>query len=184
MLVGAESFEAESLKYYKKKRGEGDFMRFMSRMKGYGFNVCTSFIWGNKFDTPDSMWRLLDNIHELQPSHFHVAMLTPFPGTALYEEVKDQLLVDDWSYFDLMHVTHDHPKMDPVTMQKTWFEAQKQMWSLRSLAKRYRHLFSPPINKLFYWVATKFADAEFQEFLELLKHLEWPAESPAEKLSA
>ncbi|MFC1707809.1 B12-binding domain-containing radical SAM protein [Planctomycetota bacterium] len=177
MLVGAESFEQEALDYYKKKRSEDDFRVFMKRMKDYGFNVVTSFIWGNKFDTPDSMWRLLDNIYELDPSHFQVGLLTPFPGTALYEEVRDDIFVDDWSYYDVMHVTHFHPKMDPLTMQTTWLKAQKQMWSLRSLAKRYRTLFSPPINKLFYWVLSRFAEAEFADFLEFLKGVEKPRQA-------
>jgi hypothetical protein len=124
------------------------------------------------------MWRLLDNIDEIAPSHFQVGMLTPFPGTALYQEVRDQIFVDDWSYYDLMHVTHFHPKMDPITMQRTWLKAQKEMWSLRSLGKRYKTVFSPPINKLFYWVLTRFADAEFAEFLEFLESV-----TPAPRLA-
>ncbi len=184
MLVGAESFESRSLKYYKKKRGEGDFAQFMSRMKGYGFNVVTSFIWGNKFDTPDSIWRLLDNIYELEPAHFNVGMLTPFPGTDLYHQVRNDIFVEDWSYFDIMHVTHFHPTMDPWTMQKTWLAAQKQAWSLPSLAKRYRYIFSPPINKLFYWVISRFAEAEFAEFLEFLKGVERPNQIRHQGLSA
>jgi radical SAM superfamily enzyme YgiQ (UPF0313 family) len=183
MLVGAESFEQESLKYYKKKRSEHEFQVFMKRMKDYGFNVCTSFIWGNKHDTPDSMWRLLDNIHELNPSHFHVGMLTPFPGTDLYREVRDDIFVDDWSYYDIMHVTHFHPRMDPWTMQTTWLKAQKKMWSLWNLGKRREHLFSPPINKFFYWVVSRFADGEFEDFLELLKRIDRPRMQHAQSAS-
>jgi radical SAM superfamily enzyme YgiQ (UPF0313 family) len=137
MLVGAESLEREAIEYYRKKRKEGDFALFMKRMKDHGLNVCTSFIWGNKFDTPDSIWRLLDSIYDIDPAHFHIGMLTPLPGTELYREVSDDIFIDDWSYYDLMHVTHFHPKMDPWTMQTTWLKAQKQMWSLRSLAKRH-----------------------------------------------
>ena len=51
-------------------------------------------------------------------------------------------------------------------MQTTWLRAQKQMWSLWNLGRRYRDLFSPPINKLFYWIVTRFAEAEFSDFLE------------------
>lgn len=182
MLVGAESFEAESIKYYKKKRADDEFEVFMKRMKSYGINVVTGFIWGSKFDTPDSIWRLLDGIYALNPAHFHVAMLTPLPGTALYNEVKNDIFVDDWSYFDLMHVTHHHPTMDPVTMQKTWIKAQKQMWSLPSLAKRYKNLFTPPINKLFYWVMTRFADGEFSDFLKFLEGVERPLSAPPPRL--
>jgi len=174
MLVGAESFEAESIEYYRKKREEGDFALFMKKMKAHGINVVTSFIWGNKFDTPDSIWRMLDNIYELEPAHFQIGLLTPFPGTDLYREVEDQLFVHDWSYYDVMHVTHFHPKMDPLTMQTTWLEAQRQMWSLPSLAKRYKTIFSPPINKLFYWVLSRRADGVFADYLEFLRRLERP----------
>ncbi len=172
LLVGAESFDDEALKLYNKPSGKDDMVAHVARMKGYGINVVTSFIWGNKLDTPDTIWRTLDNIDRIKPSHFQIGLLTPFPGTALYREVREDIFVDDWSYFDLMHVTHFHPKMDPLTMQSTWLKAQKEMWSLRNLAKRYQDLFSPPINKLFYWVMTQFAKGEFADFLEQLGQLD------------
>ena len=59
-------------------------------------------------------------------------------------------------------------------MQTTWLRAQQDAWSLWNQAKRYQHIFSPPINKLFYWFITKFAEAEFADFLEFLKQVEWP----------
>ncbi len=60
-------------------------------------------------------------------------------------------------------------------MQTTWLTAQKQMWSLASLAKRYRNVFTPPVNKLLYWVLTRFSDGEFAEFLEFLETVERPS---------
>jgi radical SAM superfamily enzyme YgiQ (UPF0313 family) len=133
-------------------------------------------IWGNKFDTPDSLWRTLDGIYAIRPSHFQVGLLTPFPGTDLYNEVSDQIFVKDWSYYDLMHVTHLHPNIDPYTMQTTWIRAQKEMWSLPSMIKRRTEFFSPPINKLFYWVVARLADREFAEFLEFLKGVDYSNE--------
>ncbi|MEW5946538.1 MAG: radical SAM protein [bacterium] len=173
VLVGAESFDEESLRYYKKGREKGDFEKFVKVMKGHGLKVCASFVWGNRFDTVDSIWRLLDRIEEIKPAHFHIAQLTPFPGTDLYSEVSDRIFVNDWSYYDLMHVTHFHPKMDPYTMQKTWIEVQKEAWSLRRILERREELFSPPINKLFYWIITRRADVEFEDFLEFLKKVEY-----------
>lgn len=176
VLVGAESFEEESLKYYKKGRKKGDFKKFVKVMNDHGLKVCAGFVWGNKFDTRDSIWRMLDRIEKLKIAHFHIAQLTPFPGTALYNEVADRIFVRDWSHFDLMHVTHFHPKMAPYTMQKTWIEAQKEMWSLPNILKRPAELFSPPINKFFYWIATRQADAEFKDFLRFLKRVDYKKE--------
>ncbi len=172
MLVGAETFEQESLQYYNKKRADHEVPVFMRRMNDYGFKVVASFIWGNRFDTPDSMSRLIDGIYEVNPSHFNVGLLTPFPGTDFYNEVKKDIFVDDWSYFDTLHVTHFHPTMDPFTMQKTWMRAQKKMWSLWNIGRRYREIFSPPVNKLLLWAFTRLAERDFDDFLEMLKGLD------------
>ncbi len=181
VLVGAESFEEESLKYYSKQREKDEYNNFVKMMKDNGLKVCSSFIWGNKFDTPDSMWRLLDRIYSSRPSHFHVNILTPFPGTDLYDEVSDDIFVKDWSYYDLMHVTSFHPKMDPYTMQTTWIKAQKEMWSLYNMIKRRAEFFSPPINKLFYSVITSFVDSEFKDFLEFLEGVDYQKEKPVKQ---
>lgn len=182
VLVGAESFEEEHLTYYRKGRDKEDFSRFVNVMKDHGLKVVAGFIWGSKFDTPDSLSRLIDKIFTIRPSHFHVGMLTPFPGTDLYDEVSDRIFVKDWSYFDIMHVTHFHPRMDPHTMQTAWLKAQKEMWSLPSMIKRRTEFFSPPINKLFYWLVTRFADGEFADFLTFLKGLDYKegAATPAQ----
>jgi radical SAM superfamily enzyme YgiQ (UPF0313 family) len=174
VLVGAESFEEAHLKYYRKGREPEDFPRFVEVMKDHGLKVVAAFIWGNKFDSPDSLRRMLDRIFEIRPSHFQVGMLCPFPGTDLYQEVSDRIFVRDWSYFDIMHVTHFHPKMDPYTMQTTWLKAQKDVWSLSSMIKRRTEFFSPPINKLFYWLLTRFAEDEFREFLDFLAGIDYP----------
>jgi len=137
-------------------------------MKDHGLKVVGSFIWGNKFDTPDSLHRLLDRIFELRLSHFQVGMFCPFPGTDLYKEVSNLIFVKDWSYYDIMHVTQFHPRMDPYTMQSTWIKAQKDIWSLSIMIKRLTEFFSPPINKLFCRLVTPFAEAEFKEYLDVL----------------
>ncbi len=173
VLVGAESFEEEHLKYYRKGREKEDFPKFVKVMKDYGLKVVAAFIWGNKFDTPDSLRRLIDKIYEIRPSHFQVGILCPFPGTDLYREVYDRLFVKDWNYYDIMHVTHFHPRMDPYTMQTAWINAQKDMWSLSNMIKRRTEFFSPPINKLFYWIISRLAEGEFKEFLEFLQGIDY-----------
>lgn len=175
LIVGIESFEEDSLKYYRKSRKKDNLEMFVTAMKDNGINVCGGFIWGNKFDSPDSMQRLIENIYALKLSHFHIYMLTPFPGTDIYEEVKDQIFVKDWKYFDFMHVTHFHPLMDPYTMQKCWIDAQKHIWSMSEMLKRKTDFFSPPINKFFYWFINRFIDKEFSAFLDFLKELNHPS---------
>jgi radical SAM superfamily enzyme YgiQ (UPF0313 family) len=171
VLVGVESLEEKHLKSYKKKRDNNEFYNFMEQMREYNLKACLSFIWGNKYDTPDSIWRLLDTIYAIHPAHFHISLLTPFPGTDFYNEVEKDIFTTDWRHYDLMHVTHFHPRMDPYTMQTTWIKAQKQIWSLSNMIKNRIEIFSPPINKFFYFLLTRFADGEFKDFLEFLRGL-------------
>lgn len=174
VLVGAESFDEAQLAYYKKGRSKDDFPAFCEVMRAHGLHVVASFIWGSKLDTPETLERLIEGIYAVRPTHFQIGLLTPFPGTELYGEVEDRIFVRDWSCFDIMHVTHYHPTMDPYTMQRTWLDAQKEIWSLRNMLGRRMEIFAPPINKLFYWVATRAGEREFRDYLPYLRALPYP----------
>ena len=64
-------------------------------------------IWGAFLVDPDwtedDFKRLGDYVREKQITHTQFTILTPLPGTALYEQRRDELLTDDYSCFDTLH---------------------------------------------------------------------------------
>jgi radical SAM superfamily enzyme YgiQ (UPF0313 family) len=53
--------------------------------------------------TEEDFKRLIEYVHYLDIDQPIFSILTPFPGTKLYEEVKDQLITNNYEYFDGMH---------------------------------------------------------------------------------
>jgi radical SAM superfamily enzyme YgiQ (UPF0313 family) len=47
--------------------------------------------------------RLVEYVYYLDIDQPIFSILTPFPGTQLYEEVKDQIITNNYEYFDGMH---------------------------------------------------------------------------------
>jgi radical SAM superfamily enzyme YgiQ (UPF0313 family) len=64
-------------------------------------------IWGAFIVDPDwtedDFKQLRDYVSEKQITHTQFTILTPLPGTQLYEERRDELLTDDYSCFDTLH---------------------------------------------------------------------------------
>ncbi len=73
--------------------------------KAAGIETIGFFIIGLPGDTRETMQRTIDFAIELDPMIANFSMMTPYPGTAVYEEVKQhgRFLVQDWDdyvFFD------------------------------------------------------------------------------------
>jgi radical SAM superfamily enzyme YgiQ (UPF0313 family) len=53
--------------------------------------------------TEEDFSKLIEYVHHLDIDQPIFSILTPFPGTRLYEEVKDQIITNNYEYFDGMH---------------------------------------------------------------------------------
>ncbi len=53
--------------------------------------------------TDDDFKQLRDYVSDKQITHTQFTILTPLPGTQLYEDRRDELLTDDYSCFDTLH---------------------------------------------------------------------------------
>jgi len=71
-------------------------------LKANGVDVIGYFMVDPSYSEEDFR-RLIDYIHYLDIDQPIFSILTPFPGTKFYEEVKDRLITDNYEYFDGMH---------------------------------------------------------------------------------
>jgi len=98
--IGFESLNEDFLRAANKrqnlKKGAGSYKDVIKRIHDHGIAVLASFIYGTDFDTRDSLRRLADFISESTIDATSVKPLTPFPGTRLYERLKQEgRLLDD-----------------------------------------------------------------------------------------
>jgi methyltransferase len=102
ILVGFESFNDEDLKKLNKRSTVSKNTEAAQIMKANDVDIIGYFMVDPSY-TEEDFKRLIEYVHYLDIDQPIFSILTPFPGTKLYEEVKDQLITNNYEYFDGMH---------------------------------------------------------------------------------
>jgi anaerobic magnesium-protoporphyrin IX monomethyl ester cyclase len=111
-FVGFESGSQEVLNGYGKKAHVQDALKAMEILKENDVEVTGSFIFGALNETKDMMKETISFAKSLNPTTAQFSILTPYPGTKLYERVRDRLLTKDWELYTGIHPT---VKLDHVS---------------------------------------------------------------------
>jgi radical SAM superfamily enzyme YgiQ (UPF0313 family) len=158
LFIGFESVEDEAVrsagKRQNKPRKYGDVVRCLA---DHGIAVWGSFIFGLDDDSPDAFERTVDFCIAAKITMALFALLTPYPGTALYKRLKAEgrLTKDAW-WLSSDHDT-DAPFYRPARMSREvlrdgWVRAWRSMYSMSSIRRRYdfgrRHSW---IQNVAYW---------------------------------
>ncbi|MBV6457946.1 MAG: hypothetical protein HONBIEJF_01066 [Fimbriimonadaceae bacterium] len=125
VLVGLESVQDDSLaeadtRSWKRKRRR-EYIERVRRIQDGGISVNGCFVFGFDADTHDTFDRTWDFIQEAELSEVQVTLLTPFPGTALYDSLARQgrLLKDRfWNQCTLFDVTFGPRGLSPVELER------------------------------------------------------------------
>ena len=107
--IGFDSISQKSLDSIGKKTNiANQYISVIDKIHDFGMNIEGSFMFGFDADTPDIFDSTLDFIckSEIDKAEFHI--LTPFPGTPLFDEFEKQnrILIKDWSKYDGKNVVY------------------------------------------------------------------------------
>jgi radical SAM superfamily enzyme YgiQ (UPF0313 family) len=102
VFVGLEFAADKDLNYIGKGSTSGDNVEAVRILQGLGIDVYASFILRPEFTRSDFK-ALRDYCRRLDLDFATFAVLTPLPGTELYNEVRDRLLTHNYDYFDFIH---------------------------------------------------------------------------------
>lgn len=102
VFVGLEFFRDEDLDYIRKNTTSKDNVEAVRILHALGVDVYASFIVRQEFTKADFA-ALRKYCQDLELNFASFAVLTPLPGTDLYQEVEDQLIKHDYDYFDFIH---------------------------------------------------------------------------------
>ncbi len=102
VLIGVESCREKDLQEWKKKNTTSVNEEAIAFMNEIGIAVCISFIVSQDYEEED-FTKVADYVKGLKVSDVVATILTPLPGTDLYDESKDKLLINNYDYFDCAH---------------------------------------------------------------------------------
>ncbi|MFH1220318.1 MAG: radical SAM protein [Candidatus Eisenbacteria bacterium] len=139
VFVGFESIVPDCLKEVGKGFNVVDkFKEHIKRIHDHGISVEGAFIFGFDHDDKDCFKRTLDFIVKSKIDFAQFGILTPFPGTKLYQKLnqENRILNHDWEKYDIAHTVFKPAKMTPEELEegRRWIE--DQFYSVGSCAMR------------------------------------------------
>ena len=99
LLIGFESVQKGTQTEVKKiKNLRIDFYEAMRRFHGEGFGILGAFVFGSDYENTDVFEQTLEFIMRGRLECIELRILTPYPGTPLYERLlsEGRLFVRDW----------------------------------------------------------------------------------------
>jgi radical SAM superfamily enzyme YgiQ (UPF0313 family) len=146
VLIGLESPQAKSLagidrSNWKAKR-RGDYLRAIDALQGAGVTVNGCFIVGLDADTPAIFEQVRDFVRESGLIEVQVTVLTPFPGTRLYDRLKGEgrLLQERfWDRCTLFDVNYIPMQMTVEELESGVRWLFQELYSDEATNRRKRH---------------------------------------------
>ena len=111
--IGFESVSDASLKEANKaKTNKVDlYGAAINNLNRYGIIPAGYFIFGFDNDDKDVFKKTVDFIIDKHIMHPYMGVLTPFPGTRLYDRVKGRIFRGEWKYYEGMNSVYTQGKL-------------------------------------------------------------------------
>jgi radical SAM superfamily enzyme YgiQ (UPF0313 family) len=138
LFVGFETLSeanlAEQRKYQNLRR---DYAAAIRRLHDLGVMINGSFVFGMDGDDPSVFQRTVDWAieHGIETATFHI--LTPYPGTRLYQRMDEQqrLTTGDWDLYDTRHAVFRPARMTAPELEQGYRWAYRQFYRWSSIAR-------------------------------------------------
>jgi radical SAM superfamily enzyme YgiQ (UPF0313 family) len=139
VFVGFESIVPACLKEVGKGFNVVEkFKEHIKRIHDNGISVEGAFIFGFDHDDKDVFKRTMDFIVKAKIDFAQFGILTPFPGTKLYDRLKreNRIITADWEKYDIAHTVFKPTLMSPEELNQGRVWIEDQFYSIRSTARR------------------------------------------------
>ncbi len=129
VFVGFESGSQEVLDGYGKDLEVDKAFQAVEILKRYKISVWASFIIGALNETKKMVKQTIKYANKLNPEFVQFGILTPYPGTALYEKVKNRLLTTNWKKFWGGDPVIKLDKLSPGELKKLMWKAHLSFYA-------------------------------------------------------
>jgi radical SAM superfamily enzyme YgiQ (UPF0313 family) len=153
LFVGFETLSPDNLITSNKHQNlNRDYQAAIRRLHGLGVMINGSFVFGMDADDETVFERTVGWAIEqgIETATFHI--LTPYPGTALYQRMAAQgrITHHHWDLYDTRHVVYRPAKLSPEVLEAGYWQAYRDFYewgsiwrgaaTKPSLSGRLRHL--------------------------------------------
>ncbi|MDG6219023.1 MAG: DUF4070 domain-containing protein, partial [Candidatus Thermoplasmatota archaeon] len=104
----------------------------------FGMTVQGGIIFGFDEDTPDIFDTTLEKINEMDMDVLEINILTPYPGTPLFDRLEKagRILTKDWSKYNQVEVVYQPKNMTKEELEQGTRKIAKEYYSYHNIIKR------------------------------------------------
>ena len=123
VLLGVESGDPETLADWRKGIKPGQTHEAIRLLKENDIFAQATLIIGSRKDTHESIEGIRRFVEDVDPDLAIYMILTPFPGTPLYEEASKNGWIEDhnWAHYDMIHATMPTETLTTEEVQEELF---------------------------------------------------------------
>jgi radical SAM superfamily enzyme YgiQ (UPF0313 family) len=158
VLIGFESLSEENIRSSKKYQNRPtDYLKIIRNLHRHGIAIWASFMFGLDHDDKGIFERTVRFAIEAKFFSVNFPILTPYPGTALYERLKNEGRLTDERWWLLedqeAHAPHFRPLgMNREELREGWEWTWREYYSYASILRRFQWEFRPTlVNKAIYF---------------------------------
>jgi anaerobic magnesium-protoporphyrin IX monomethyl ester cyclase len=130
VYLGLESAERAILEDYGKQLTQEVARKALEILRRYGVKSWGSFILGSLRETKATVRKTITFARKIRPDIVQFSLLTPFPGTALFEELQreNRILHFSWSLFDGAHPVVRLDTLKPGELRRLLISAYLEVY--------------------------------------------------------
>ena len=117
VYLGIESGSSDTLNSLGKNTESADVVRAVEILRRNNIESYGSYIIGNLNEDAHDVEQTIDLAIRLNTNIAQFSILTPYPGTALYEQIKGRIFCRRWKFYDGLHLVFRHPRINRHHLQ-------------------------------------------------------------------
>jgi radical SAM superfamily enzyme YgiQ (UPF0313 family) len=146
LLMGLESIRSSNLRSLRKGFNDPEaYGSMVEKLHQRGIALQGCFVFGLDDDTPDIFLETVRFAVDLHIDLPRFAIVTPFPGTPLYERLQSEgrVLTQNWELYDGQHVVFQPSRMSIQELEEGTKKAWKSAYSWPNIARRLANTAAP-----------------------------------------
>ena len=149
ITVGIEAPHAETLQKYLRAPVRDDRQReFIATCRDLGIRTVAGFLIGFPEDTEIIIREVIDYAKQIGPTFANFNVVTPYPGTEFFEEIKDRIADFDFSRYTVYSPVLKYKHLSAARMARLHAKCFRRFYFRWQYLRDNAHLLWPSLRKL------------------------------------
>ena len=144
LFLGFESLSQDNLNSWSKGNNAQQYALAINKIHSANIAVFAAIVFGMDSDTIDIFLKTLNFLQVTHVEALQATIMTPFPGTPLFEEMDRQgrIVTRDWSQYDFGHVVFEPKNMSRASLRYGHDWVLSEFYSQSAIWRRLVRVFS------------------------------------------